>query len=91
MLVIALDRPFGQSRVIFVLNVTKQSLNFSSQKNETLLEINWYSSNRQFEVGSETKMNETSINIGDTIFTIGFFGVLIIAIILVIFLVRRKK
>ena len=73
------------------MNVTKQSLNFSSQKNETLLEINWYSSNRQFEVGSETKMNETSINIGDTIFTIGFFGVLIIAIILVIFLVRRKK
>ena len=36
-------------------------------------------------------MNESSINIGDTIFTIGIFGALIIAVILIIFLVRRKK
>jgi len=69
----------------------KQPLNFRFFKNETLLEINWYSSNRQFKVGSETRMNETSTNIGDTLFTIGVFGVLIIVVILIIFLVRRKK
>ena len=53
--------------------------------------MNWYSNNRQCDVGGETEMKETSTNTGDTLFTIGVFGVLILAVILIIFLVRRKK